>query len=124
MARDTRTSLILGYAATLFAVGLLFLIAPSSGAAIFALPAKAGETLRFINLLGFRDLGLSAGLAVLALQADRRAVGLLLGASAIIPLYDVGFILSQAGFRAGPLALHAGSGACLAGLSAWSLREP
>lgn len=115
--------LILGYAAVLFSVGLLFMAAPNSGTAVFGFPAETEQTLRFITVLGFRDLGLSVGLAVLALFADRRAVGLLLGTSAIIPLCDFLFILSEAGFTTGPLVLHGGSGLCLAGLSAWSLRK-
>jgi hypothetical protein len=74
-------------------------------------------------VVGVRDLVFGAYVAALATFASRRAVGVVLGATVLIPLADIALLLAVRGLDAPwQLLLHLGSGCVVALTAAWTLR--
>jgi len=116
-----RTFIIVGFAGVLLGLGLLFVGWRTAGAAIFGLPVESQSARPYLMALGFRDLGLGSALILVSLFSTRKATGLVLAATAIIPFCDMGLLLWENGWSAGPsLALHGLSGVLLVGMSGWS----
>lgn len=113
----------LGLAAALLALGAAFSARPRLGAAVFGLPRRGRDALPYVRALGFRDVALAGAIGVLALKASPRALGLLCGASAVIPLADMALVGGRRGPSAAlPLALHGASAGVLTGLAVALLR--
>ncbi|MFL5224713.1 MAG: DUF4267 domain-containing protein [Microvirga sp.] len=118
------TWLIVALALVFVALGILFVAAPAAGAALFGLPASDATTLAYVAAIGFRDLAFGLYLAALARLSSRRAVGTVMGLTALIPIGDVIIVAVMRGLSSpGHLLLHAGSGAVLVGGSYWLLRS-
>jgi hypothetical protein len=121
--REPRAWLVLALAGVFVALGLVFILAPTLGAALFGLPAPAGPSLSYLPAIGLRDVAFGLYLAILAGLADERAVGAVLGATLVIPVGDIVLVAAGRGLTApGPLLLHAASGALMAGACLWLLR--
>ena len=118
--RGARAWTVLALAAAFFLLGVLFVLAPRAGAALFGLPAPEGLGLGYVRAIGFRDLVLALYLTGLTLVASRRAVALVLGLTIVIPACDTALLIAVTGFASpGHLALHAGTAVILAALAAW-----
>ncbi|MBP0495573.1 DUF4267 domain-containing protein [Roseomonas indoligenes] len=111
--------------AALAALGVLIVLAPRMGAALFGLPAPEGEALGYVRALGIRDIAFGGYVLVLALLSGLRAAGLVLAVTLLIPAGDLLLLLILRGFSSPlHLMLHAGSG-CYVGLGAYILlRRP
>ena len=100
-------------------LGLVFVLAPAPASALFGIPASEAAH-PYVRALGFRDLALALYLFGLLIWASRRALRIVLGASVLIPACDVVLVASVTGLSHPlSLSLHAGAGACLAGLAFW-----
>ena len=122
--REPRAWPALVLAALFVALGGRFILAPGAGAALFGLPAPAGEAAAWLAVVGLRDLVFGLYLVVLALVATPRAVGAVLGTTVLIPLGDVLILLIVRGgeVAAGHLLVHLASAGVLAGAAALTLR--
>ncbi|WP_207540209.1 DUF4267 domain-containing protein [Sabulicella rubraurantiaca] len=98
-------------AVVLAALGVLFVVAPRAGAAVFGLPAPEGDALGYLRAIGIRDLAFGGYVLALAWLAGRRAAGIVLAITLLIPVSDLALILSIRGFDSPlHLLLHAASG--------------
>lgn len=114
---DVRLWLALALAVIFVLLGLLFVLAPDAGAALFGLSAQISETLYYVVALGIRDIVLGGLIGAMAFQG-RRPLAVLLAVSAIIPLFDVLLVASVEGFSSIlNLLVHAFAGGVLATLS-------
>ncbi len=106
------------------ALGGIFILAPRLGAAIFGLPAPEGASAVWVAVVGTRDLVFGGYVLVLATLSTRRAVGVVLGVTALIPLGDILILLAVEGV-ASPwhLLLHLASAGVVAATAAWTLRR-
>ena len=106
-------------------LGLLFLIAPRAGAALFGLAAPDGEGVGYLPAIGLRDLAFGLYLLILSFMATQRAIGLILAATLVIPIGDLVIVGAARGSEAlFNLLLHGVSAAVMAGGSIWLLRSP
>lgn len=121
--KDPRTWPALALAAVLMTLGGVFIISPRLGAAIFGLPAPEGVALAWLAVVGARDLVFGGYALALALLSTRRAVGVVLGATALIPLADILILLSVEGLALpAHLLLHLASAVIVAATAIWTLR--
>ena len=121
-----RALVVLAMAGVFLLIAALFVAAPALGAAVFGIPAPDGAGLAYVRALGLRDLALGLYLAGLVLFSSRRAVGVVLGATVVIPVGDALLVLAREGLSSpGHLLLHGFSGVCCAAVALWLLRpEP
>jgi Domain of unknown function (DUF4267) len=115
LRRTPAAWVVLGMAGVFLLLGLAFIADAELGAAIFGIPAAEATGRSYVRALGLRDLALGLYLIGLTWFASRRAVGIVLGATLVIPAGDLLLILTQAGLSSpSHLLLH--------GLSALILR--
>lgn len=120
--RDPRVWPALVPAIALMLLGLVFILAPGWGAALFGLPAPAGEAVAWLAVVGIRDLAFGAYVLALAAFASRDAVALVLGITALIPLGDIALLLAIRGAGAGwHLLPHLASCTIMAAAALWVL---
>jgi len=104
-------------------LGLLFLVAPLSGAVLFGLAAPGGEGYGYLPAIGLRDLAFGIYLLILSGTATRRTLGLILAATLVIPVGDIIIVTAARGSDAVlNLLLHGASAAVMAAGSVWFLR--
>jgi hypothetical protein len=117
--RSPGTWIVLAPAIGLLALGLVLIVSPRLGAAIFGI-ATEGSGLAYVAALGVRDLAFGLYVAALALFASRRAVGIVLAITVLIPAGDIAILLMERGLSSpGHLLLHGASGLYMAGASLW-----
>ncbi len=105
-------------------LGVLFLMAPRAGAALFGLAAPEGEGLGYLPAIALRDLAFGLYLLILSFTATRRALGLILAATLVIPMGDLIIVGASRGMDAVlNLSLHGVSAAVMAFGSVWLLRS-
>ena len=115
--------IVLAPAVGLLLIGVVFLASPQTGAAIFGVPAPPGSE-PYLIAIGLRDIAFGLYVLALALLASRRAVGLVLGITVLIPLGDIALVAATRGWSAWRhLLLHAASGTYMAAASWWTLRQ-
>jgi hypothetical protein len=86
------------------------------------MPPASGPA--YLMAIGLRDLAFGLYLFTLTRFASRQALGLILGITVLIPVGDVLIVAAERGLEGWPhLLLHAGSGAVMAGFSAWLLTQ-
>jgi hypothetical protein len=79
----------------------------------------------WLAVVGARDFVFGGYVFALALLSTRRAVGVVLGVTALIPLEDILVLLAVRGVASpGYLLLHLGSACAVAITAAWTLRHP
>jgi hypothetical protein len=110
-------------AAAAVLVGLLCMTAPRPGSALFGIPATEGTALAYVTAIGVRDLAFGLYIVGLTLFANRRAVGVALAVTVVIPAGDLVVLLAARGL-VWQLLLHAGSGLYMAGAALWVLKGP
>jgi hypothetical protein len=119
--RSPGTWIVLAPAIGLIALGLVLIISPRLGAAIFGIGTE-GTGLRYVAALGVRDVAFGLYVAALALFASRRAVGIMLALTVLIPAGDIAILLTERGLSTpGHLLLHGLSGLYMAGAALWTL---
>ena len=119
--RDARAWAVLGLAGLFLLLGALFVFAPRRAADLFGLPAPEGPGQAYISAIGFRDVALALYMIGLTCFASRRAVGILLGLTVLIPVCDILLLAVIGPSSPWYLLLHAASAACFAAL-AWMMR--
>ena len=110
--------IVLAPAIGLILLGLVLIVSPRLGAAIFGIPTE-GTGLRYVAALGVRDIAFGLYIAALALFASRRAVGIVLALTVLIPMGDIAILLVERGLSAPghpaaswlERAIHGGRGA-------------
>jgi hypothetical protein len=121
---EPSTWLVLGLSGVFLALGLLFILAPRAGAALFGIAAPEGPGLSYVSAIGLRDLAFGAYLAALSRLATRRAVGVVLGLTVLIPAGDVVIVFLERGLESpGHLLLHGLSGLVMIAGAAWLLTQ-
>jgi hypothetical protein len=120
--RDLSTWLVLAPGIGLVLIGVVFILKPGLGAAIFGVPAPPGSE-PYLIAIGLRDVAFGLYILALALFSSRRAVGLVLALTVLIPLGDILIVAHQRGLSApGHLMLHAASGTYMIAAALWVLR--
>jgi hypothetical protein len=115
---------VLALSALFVGLGLLFILAPHLGAALFGLPAPDGPSLGYLPVIGLRDLAFGLYLFALARLATARAVAAVLAITVLIPAGDVAIVAMERGLSSpGHLLLHAMSGATMAAGAAWLFHQ-
>jgi hypothetical protein len=105
------------------ALGLVFILSPGLGAEIFGLPAPEGAAAAWLAVVGARDLVFGGYVLGLSLLATRRAVGVVLAVTVLIPVADITVLLAVQGLDAPARLLpHLVSAAVVAATAAWTLR--
>ncbi len=114
---------VLAMAGVFLLIAALFVAAPALGAAVFGIPAPDGAGLAYVRAVGLRDLALALYLLGLASFSSRRAVGIVLGATVVVPVGDVVLVLAGEGVSSpGHVLLHGLCGAWCAAVALWLLR--
>jgi hypothetical protein len=105
-------------------LGLLFLLAPLAGAAVFGLSAPEGESLSYLPAIGLRDFAFGLYLLILSFTATQRILGLIFAATLVIPIGDLIIVSAARGSDATlNLLLHGASAAVMAASSIWLLKS-
>jgi hypothetical protein len=114
---------VLALAVAFLLIDVLFIASPRTGAGVFGIPAEEAAGLAYVQALALRDLALGLYLLGLLRFSSRRAIGIVLAATVVIPVGDMLLILSREGM-ASPrhLLLHGFSGGCVAMVALWLLR--
>jgi hypothetical protein len=121
-AREPSTWLVLAMSCLFVLLGLLFLLAPRLGAALFGLPAPEGSALAYLPAIGLRDLAFGLYLFALARLASRTTLGVILAVTALIPVGDITLVALERGLGApGYLLLHGLSALILTAAAIWLL---
>lgn len=99
--------------AALIAAGVLFigssyLIAPQTISRSFGLkpPAQDADTLAWLRLKGIRDVASGLVVLTLMLTSDKRNLGLVFLAFAIIPFGDMSIVLGSGGSKSAAFTIH------------------
>jgi Domain of unknown function (DUF4267) len=123
LRRTSAAWVVLGMAGVFLLLGLAFIADPELGATIFGIPAAEATGRSYVRALGLRDLALGLYLIGLTCFASRRAVGIVLGATLVIPAGDLLLILVQRGLSSpSHLLLHGLSALVIAAVALWLLR--
>lgn len=105
-------------------LGLLFLMAPRAGAAVFGLSAPEGDSLGYLPAIGLRDLAFGLYLLILSFTATQRILGLIFAATLVIPMGDLVIVAAARGSDGIlNLLLHGASAAVMAAGSIWLLKS-
>ena len=107
------------FAVVFLGIAGLFLVAPSTGAALFGIPASSAEAQAYVRAIGLRDLALGLYILALLFLVSRRAAGILISITTVIPVGDMVLVLNPPGSSFwGHVLLHGGSAAVCALLGA------
>jgi Domain of unknown function (DUF4267) len=121
---DTRSWVAIAPAIGLVLLGVVFILSPALGAAIFGLPLPQGTAAGYLPAIGVRDLAFGLYILALAMFSGPRAVGIVLAVTVLIPVGDILVLLAAIGLSSpGHLLAHAASGIYMAGAAAWVLRS-
>jgi hypothetical protein len=121
-ARDLATWVAIAPAVALVLLGLVLIVTPTVGAAIFGLPLPPGSAAGYVPAIGVRDIAFGLYILALAWFSSRRAVGIVLALTALIPVGDILVLVVHTGLSSPwHLALHAVSGLYMAAAAAWVL---
>ena len=121
---EPSTWFVLALSALFVGLGLLFILAPRLGAALFGLPAPEGASLGYLPVIGLRDLAFGLYLFAIVRLATRRAAATVLAITTLIPAGDMAIVALERGVASlGHLLLHAASGATMAAGAAWLFRR-
>jgi hypothetical protein len=121
-ASDVATFVAIAPAVALVLLGVVLIVAPRLGAAIFGLPVPEGPAMGYVRAIGVRDIAFGLYVLALAWFSGRRAAGILLAITVVIPIGDILVLLALTGLSSpGHLALHAASGVYMSAAAAWLL---
>jgi hypothetical protein len=121
--RGAGAAAVLMLAGIFLLIAAVFLFAPKLGAAVFGIPTEEAGGLDYVRALALRDLALGLYLLGLLRFSSRRAIGIVLAATLVIPAGDLLLILAWHGLSSpGYLLLHGASGACVAAVAIRLLR--
>jgi hypothetical protein len=89
-------------------IGCTYLVSPERVSGSFGLkpPAPDADTRAWLRLKGIRDVGCGLAVLILMLTADRRSLGIVLLALAIIPLGDMSIVLGSGGSKSTAFSVH------------------
>lgn len=122
--RRAEAWVILAMAGMFLLIGVLFIAAPKTGAAVFGIPTEETAGLAYVRAVALRDVALGLYLLGLLRFSSRRGIGIVLAATVIIPAGDILLILEWHGLSSpGHLLLHGFSGVVVATVALWLLWE-
>lgn len=89
-------------------MGSFYLAAPQRVVGSFGLqpPAPDADTRAWLRLKGIRDVGCGLVVLILMLTADRRSLGTVVLAFAIIPFGDMSIVLASGGSKTSAFTVH------------------
>ena len=120
--RDLATWVAIAPAVALVLLGLVLIVTPTVGAGIFGLPLPPGSAAGYVPAIGVRDIAFGLYILALAWFSSRRAVGIVLALTALIPVGDILVLVVHTGLSSPwHLALHGVSGLYMAAAAAWVL---
>ena len=120
--RDVATWIAIAPAVALVLLGLVLIVAPTVGATIFGLPLPPGSAAGYVPAIGVRDIAFGLYILALAWFSSRRAVGIVLALTALIPVGDILVLVVHTGLSSPwHLGLHGVSGLYMAAAAAWVL---
>jgi Domain of unknown function (DUF4267) len=95
-------------AVAVLVMGCFYVVAPErvTGSFGLRLPAADADTRAWLHLKGIRDVGCGLAVLVLMLTTDRRSLGIVLLALAIIPFGDMAIVLATGGSKSKALSIH------------------
>jgi hypothetical protein len=95
-------------AVAVLVMGCFYLVAPErvTGSFGLKLPAADADTRAWLHLKGIRDVGCGLAVLVLMLTADRRSLGIVVLALAVIPFGDMAIVLATGGSRVKAFSIH------------------
>ena len=85
------------FAAGIAAIGLLALLVPIHAASMFGVPVKSVDAASWVRIAGVRDIAYGAVMGSLLAFREKRAAGLLILLSIIIPAGDAFSVLAATG---------------------------
>ena len=95
-------------------IGCRFLLAPSSAAAAYGVPAGAEPHSRaYLSAKGIRDIASGLFAAMLIVFGSAHALGWFMLIASIIPLSDAVIVLHQGGSRTVAFGVHGGTAVAL-----------
>lgn len=103
-------------------LGLRAHLDPLGAASGFGLPDASPSILPWLHVKGGRDLGIGLMLVALLLARQRRALGLLIVASVVMPVTDATVIIGQGTSVAYALGVHGSAALYGLLLGSWLLR--
>jgi hypothetical protein len=105
-------------------LGLLFIGAPTAGAALFGFPSDDPTSLVYVRALGLRDVGLGGYVLALLIMREPRALTAVALVSVCLPLGDAAIVGVGLGSRAWiNFALHLAGAALLLVAAVLSRRD-
>jgi hypothetical protein len=115
--------MVLAMAGVFLVIAVLFAASPVLGSAVFGIPVTEEGGLFYVRALALRDGALGLYLLGLLRFSTRRAVGIVLAITVVIPVGDLLLVLDQEGLSSPEhLLLHGISGAGCAMVAFWLLR--
>ena len=89
-------------------IGCFYLVSPQRISGSFGLkpPASDADTRAWLRLKGIRDLASGLVVLTLMLAADRRSLGIVLLAFAVIPFGDMSIVLGSGGSKPAAFSIH------------------
>lgn len=94
-------------AAGIIFIGFRFLLAPSTAAAAYGVPAGAEPHLQaYLSAKGIRDIASGLFLAMLMAYGSTRVLGSFILIATLIPIVDAMIVLRQGGSRAIAFGVH------------------
>ncbi|MFC7739502.1 DUF4267 domain-containing protein [Roseomonas sp. GCM10028921] len=124
MLRGAGAWVVLALAGVFLLIGVLFVAAPQTGAAVFGILTEETAGLAYVRALALRDVALGLYLLGLLRFSSRRAIGVVLAATVVIPAGDMLLVFGSHGLASpGHLLLHGFSGVVVATVALWLLRE-
>lgn len=113
------TRVLLALGALFCGLGMVCLLMPAEGGALFGIPAASAEAQGLVRAIALRDIALGLYLMLQTLFARPPAVAILLAATLVIPLGDMVLVLTHADADPGRWPLHLASAACFAAMALW-----
>jgi hypothetical protein len=97
-------------AVAIILIGCRFLLAPSTAAAAYGVPAGTEPHLRaYLSAKGIRDIASGLFAAILIVHGSAHALGWFMLAATIIPMADAVIVLHQGGSKAIAFGVHGGT---------------
>jgi hypothetical protein len=95
-------------AVAVMVMGSFYLVSPERVVGSFGLklPASDANTRAWLQLKGIRDIGCGLAVLTLMLAADKRSLGMVVIALAIIPFGDMAIVLASGGSKPSAFWIH------------------
>ena len=90
-------------------IGCRFLLAPSTAAAAYGVPAGEPHSRAYLSAKGIRDIASGLFIAILMAYGSAHVLGWFMLAATLIPVADAVIVLHQGGSRTVAFGVHGGT---------------